>query len=211
MPKYVDHEQRRAEIVHALWRVVATDGLEAASVRSIAAEAGWSLGAIRHYFRTQDELIRFGAQAMLDSANHRVSAILQARRPGPRRCQQLMEQLLPLDDERMGEVRVWLALLLRSAVDPALDELRLSSFRQSRDLARLVVTELGSRPYRGRGRPLPATQEALATGLQAAMDGLALQAATVPELMPPPVVTAACRRELSAVRASLTRTDRTAG
>ena len=48
MPKIVDHETRREEIAEALWRVVRRDGVRAASVRTIAAEAGWSPGAVRY-------------------------------------------------------------------------------------------------------------------------------------------------------------------
>jgi AcrR family transcriptional regulator len=57
MPKLVDHEQRRRELGEAVWRVIRRDGVEAASVRKVAQEAGWSAGALRHYFSTQSELL----------------------------------------------------------------------------------------------------------------------------------------------------------
>ncbi len=59
MPKIVDHDARREEIAQALWRVVRRDGIRAASVRTIAAEAGWSAGAVRYYFPDQDGLLSF--------------------------------------------------------------------------------------------------------------------------------------------------------
>ena len=38
MPKVVDHEQRRRELGHAVWRVIRRDGVERASVRAVAEE-----------------------------------------------------------------------------------------------------------------------------------------------------------------------------
>ncbi|MDQ1250665.1 MAG: hypothetical protein QG597_5044, partial [Actinomycetota bacterium] len=50
MPKIVDHEARRREIVEAMWRIVQREGFAAVSVRSVAAEAGLSKASISHYF-----------------------------------------------------------------------------------------------------------------------------------------------------------------
>ena len=37
MPKIVDHAERRREVLDATWRVIGREGLEAATVRRIAA------------------------------------------------------------------------------------------------------------------------------------------------------------------------------
>lgn len=57
MPRLVDHEQRRAELVEATWRIVSTVGLDAATMRNVAAEAGFSNGAMKCYFATKDDLL----------------------------------------------------------------------------------------------------------------------------------------------------------
>ena len=59
MPKIVDHEVRRRELAEAVWRVIVRDGVGDVSIRSVAAEAGWSSGALRHYFSTRAELLAF--------------------------------------------------------------------------------------------------------------------------------------------------------
>jgi AcrR family transcriptional regulator len=200
MPKVVDHEERRAEIVRALWRVIARSGMDAASVRTVAAEAGWSLGAIRYYFTTQDELIRFAAEAMLTTAEQRVLRILDAREPGPARCRELVEQLLPMDPERTAEVRVWLAMVVRASVDPVLDDLRLLAWQSERELCRLVVREIRGLPPRPRGSRLSSHEERLAAELQTVVDGLSLQAATVPEQLPASRARTALRRHLDRLR-----------
>jgi len=50
--------QRRAELVDAAARVIARDGLAAASVRAIVAEADMPLGALHSVFTSREELLR---------------------------------------------------------------------------------------------------------------------------------------------------------
>ncbi|MDF2713560.1 MAG: transcriptional regulator, TetR family protein [Paenibacillus sp.] len=59
MPKVVDHEQKRKLIAESAWRINESKGIEHASIRAVAANAGLSPGALRHYFSTQDELLLF--------------------------------------------------------------------------------------------------------------------------------------------------------
>ncbi|HWT95113.1 MAG TPA: TetR family transcriptional regulator C-terminal domain-containing protein, partial [Solirubrobacteraceae bacterium] len=119
MPKHVDHDQRRDELADAVWRLVVREGVEAASLRRVAAEAGWSVGSVRHYFATQHELLTFAMELVVT----RATARLQTTPPGPdapATAAALLGQLLPLDDERRAEMQVWLAFSTRAAVDPAL-------------------------------------------------------------------------------------------
>ena len=58
LPKIVDHEVRRQELVEAAWRVINRIGLERTTIREIATESGCSTGALAHYFRTKDDILR---------------------------------------------------------------------------------------------------------------------------------------------------------
>ncbi len=71
----VDIEARRTELAEALWRVIRRDGLERASVRNVAREAGLSMGALRHYFGTQDELLAFAMRLVIERARGRMEAL----------------------------------------------------------------------------------------------------------------------------------------
>ncbi|MEU9048419.1 MULTISPECIES: TetR/AcrR family transcriptional regulator [unclassified Kitasatospora] len=67
MSVQVDHEERRRQIAEALLRIADTQGLQAASMRAVAAEAGVSLRLVQYYFTTKeglllDALARLGAQ-----------------------------------------------------------------------------------------------------------------------------------------------------
>ncbi|MBW0103982.1 TetR/AcrR family transcriptional regulator, partial [Pseudonocardia sp. KRD291] len=58
MPKIVDHDQRREEILDAAIRVIGTVGIDHATTRAIARESGYSTGVLSHYFEDKDELLR---------------------------------------------------------------------------------------------------------------------------------------------------------
>src|SRR5690606_13354205 len=74
MPRYVDETARRRLIAEATMRLVAADGLQAASVRRIADEAGLSMGSLRHYLRSQDELIVYTMRLIRDRVRDRIQA-----------------------------------------------------------------------------------------------------------------------------------------
>ena len=76
MPKIVDHDQRRADLLDALWRVVASRGAAAVTVRSVAAEAGVSKSNVGHYFRSRAELLSAAVAQQLDDVQHRFDAIV---------------------------------------------------------------------------------------------------------------------------------------
>nr|BFF00466.1 hypothetical protein GCM10020241_21410 [Streptoalloteichus tenebrarius] len=120
MPKVVDHEERRKELAEAVWRIVLRDGVEHASVRTVAAEAGWSTGSLRHYFPTQDALLRFAAELSADKVVARLRQSLNEER-GPRLVMRTVGlELLPLDEQRRAEIAVWLAFVDRARVDASL-------------------------------------------------------------------------------------------
>lgn len=119
VPKLVDHDARRRAVADALLRVVRRDGIHAVSVRTVAAEAGTSPSALRHYFATQDELLAFAMLALLARTGDRVRSLL-GNRVGPAGALSVLEEVLPVDDERRDEVQVWLAFVTRSLTEPSL-------------------------------------------------------------------------------------------
>ncbi|MBO3085348.1 TetR/AcrR family transcriptional regulator [Cellulomonas fengjieae] len=121
MPKLVDADARRRDLAEATWRVIRRDGLENASVRNVAREAGLSAGSLRHMFATQAELLVFAMNQVVDRVEARLGALDPAGDPLDAAQRHLVE-LLPLDDERRQENEVWIAFTARSLVDPLLRE-----------------------------------------------------------------------------------------
>ena len=73
VPKVVDHGERRIEIVRAAWRIIASDGFDRATMREIAAEAGYTHGAVKPYFGSKDQLLTFAFDYVFTQTNARMA------------------------------------------------------------------------------------------------------------------------------------------
>ncbi|WP_433802524.1 TetR/AcrR family transcriptional regulator [Actinomycetospora sp. CA-084318] len=118
VPKKVDPHERRTLLADALMRVAARRGLTDVSLRHVAAEAGVTAGMVQHYFRTKDEMMVFALGAVRDRVEQRLAADPAMQGSSRRRVAALLEQLLPLDDERTLEAHVGLAFQAWAAVKP---------------------------------------------------------------------------------------------
>jgi AcrR family transcriptional regulator len=107
MPKIVDHEIRKKQIAEASWRVILEMGMEGATVRNIAKEAGLSLGALRHYFSTQEELLDYAMNLVIERATERINKIIIQELPPKEKILKIMLELVPTNIESMSEMEVW--------------------------------------------------------------------------------------------------------
>ncbi|MGW5351757.1 TetR/AcrR family transcriptional regulator [Streptomyces sp. NPDC004031] len=187
MPKVVDHEERRAELAVALWRIALRDGFDAVSVRSVAKESGWSAGALRHYFPDKTAMVLFAVDHAVAAVRERVAAANAAAGGlSPEFVQAHLEQLLPLDDERRLESEAWFALVVLAHRDAAAAERRAEVddlIRASVESAVAALAELG-RLGAGRDRAAEAAR------LHALLDGLVLQLLAHPPRLTPPTARA---------------------
>jgi AcrR family transcriptional regulator len=170
----VDPDERRRRLAQAVWQVVRRDGLERASVREVAREAGVSMGSLRHYFGTQSELLIFAMRMVMDRIEHRVAALRPADDPR-QAAERALAELLPLDSERQAENEVWLAFTARALVDPQLRALRDEAYDLLRDACRRWVSLLLA--PRSAARDIDLETERLF----ALLDGLAVHGAMRPE------------------------------
>ena len=67
MPKIVDRVERRAAIAAAAADAIADEGIEAVTMKGIAARAGVTTGAVTHYFDDKQEVI-LAALLFVDAA-----------------------------------------------------------------------------------------------------------------------------------------------
>lgn len=74
MPKIVDHDKRKIEIAEATWKVIVEEGIEQATVRKIAQATGLSVGALRHYFASQSDLLRFSMELVSERVIERITS-----------------------------------------------------------------------------------------------------------------------------------------
>ncbi|WP_158884601.1 TetR/AcrR family transcriptional regulator [Amycolatopsis anabasis] len=199
MPKIVDPETRRQEVAEAVYRVVARDGLEQASLRNVAAEAGLAIGSVRHYFVGHEELMVFAMRALSDRVGKRLLAHVE-RLGDPaadrrRLTEDLLAELLPLDENRREETVVWLAFTAAARTRPELRPLADESFDGVRALVRRVLLGIHAR-----GRLLGGLDLELETERFAALlDGLAHDAVSHPDRMPSELIRRVLRRHLDSL------------
>jgi TetR/AcrR family transcriptional regulator, transcriptional repressor of bet genes len=125
VPKKVDHGQRRRELAEALWRVLTVHGMEAVTLRQVAAEAGVSMGRVQHYFADKAEMVMFALDSMTEQVGRRMADALAALpQPGEplHRVRAVLAQTLPLDAERRLEAQVAATFLARAPVDARIAE-----------------------------------------------------------------------------------------
>jgi AcrR family transcriptional regulator len=169
MPKIVNHEERRDEVVAAARRIILRDGIEAATTRAIAREAGYSNGVLTHYFADKDDILL----SALESSHRRIADRLARKLSGLGGLEALREVLVdnvPLDEERAMETGLEIGFWGRSLTSPELLEVQR---REAADLRYLVVSLLQSAAEAGQIR----TDEDLddiAERLLALVDGLSV-------------------------------------
>ncbi|MFC7758972.1 TetR/AcrR family transcriptional regulator [Catellatospora bangladeshensis] len=121
MPKRVDHDLRRRQIGEALLRIASTRGLQAASMREVATEAGVSLRLVQYYFHTKQELL-LGALAYLgEQLSARVEAHIRAlgMPPTPRSLVYgTLTAILPTDAESRRLTRTYAAYYALVLAEP---------------------------------------------------------------------------------------------
>ncbi|MFC5723905.1 TetR/AcrR family transcriptional regulator [Streptomyces gamaensis] len=187
MPKLVDPDARRRDVVDALFRVVVRDGLQRASLRSVADEAGLNIGSLRHYFASQQELMNFAMQSMLDRLEARLNRRLEhiGDLAGHHRANRLrlaadfLAELLPLDEQRRAEVTVFHDFTAAARTNPAFRRLSHRTAQATRRLTRRVLERLDATETLRPGRDLDLEAERLA----ALLDGLGLTAVLHPDLV----------------------------
>src|SRR5215472_18329797 len=116
MPKIVDWDARRDEILSATWRVIARDGIARATIRAIAREAGCSRGILAHYFDDKADIL--GSALLL--SHRRVGARMDraARgRTGLDALRAVMLEALPLDAQRDLEAQIEISFWARALPD----------------------------------------------------------------------------------------------
>ncbi len=179
MPKIVDHEQRRAEVLQATWRVVTSVGLHEATTRRIAKEAGYSNGVLAHYFADKDDILVSALQMAHERVRARMSTVVE-RCSGLEALRAVVLEALPLDEERLFEASLEFGYLSRAINATRLREV----YEQERRSFRAYLTTLvAAARALGQLRAEPDDARIVAEVL-ILVDGVSAQAAFLSETVP---------------------------
>lgn len=170
MPKIVDWDERRDEILSATWRVIAREGIAGATIRAIAREASCSAGILAHYFSDKEDIL--GSALVL--SHRRVAARMTAAAAGLtglRALRMVMLEALPLDGRRDLEAQIEISFWGRALGNARLRELQHSEFeRFARRLRAHLAEAAGLGELAGTLDPSLATHQLLVL-----IDGLSAQ------------------------------------
>lgn len=165
-------------------RIIAVDGLERASLREVADEAGLAVGSVRHYFAGSEELLTYTFATVVDGMVGRLQAALPAVRSSSAGSHvrreavlTLLGAILPLDGQRAAESCAWLAFRNAARIRTFLAAEADRSYREVAAVVGHAVMEL---------LPEDEPQESLvveAERLLATLDGLCMHALLQPEWM----------------------------
>ena len=195
MPKFVDAVIRRQEVVDAVFRIIAADGLERASLREVADEAQLAVGSVRHYFASSDELLTHAFAVVVDrivgrltDADSRLGDLPPGSAEQHAAVLALLGEFLPLDEERAVDACVWMAFKNAARTKPFLAAEADRSHRAVAAVVGGLILGLAARPKRvappthaaGLDQQVLVTEAEL---LLAVLDGLTMHALLQPEWM----------------------------
>lgn len=193
MPKFVDAVIRRQEIVDAVFRIIATDGLERASLREVADEAQLAVGSVRHYFASSDELLTHAFAVVVDrivgrltDADSRLGDAPPVSGEQHAAVLALLGEFLPLDEERAVDACVWMAFKNAARTRPFLAAEADRSHRAVAAVVGGLILGLAEAEGADADHAAGLDQQVLVTEaelLLAVLDGLTMHALLQPEWM----------------------------
>ena len=204
MPKIVNADDRRELVADAVFHVIAERGLTQASLRNVAAQAGLALGSVRHYFDNQAELMEFAFRVnserihlrALDSLEVLEQEDLPARRNELlEKCAAVLEELLPLDEQRRADAVVHLEFMLDARTNTDLLDAAQDDYRATGAIVGRVLLALMESPMATPGM-VPVDE---AERLIALLDGLSLRMVLQPAWAAPAQGRATLRRHLASL------------
>lgn len=116
MGRTVDHEARREIFAAAALRGIMREGFAGLTVREVAKEAGFTTGALTHYFHSKDQLLIVASEHSATLVRERMEKAEKVR-PTLEAIRKVVSYALPLTAEIRGYWRIWVGYWERSSYD----------------------------------------------------------------------------------------------
>jgi len=171
MPKVVDHDVRREEIAEAVWRTVVRAGIDATTVREIAAEAGYSTGVLAHYFDDKAALLVHALRLASRRAGARMRRAAEGAAPAAA-LRAVAAEALPLDQARREEWAIWLAFWGAAVATDVLSREHNARYAEWRAVVRQLLARCREAGKLARDIDLDEATD----GLVSLIDGVGIQA-----------------------------------
>ncbi|MGB3327519.1 MAG: TetR family transcriptional regulator C-terminal domain-containing protein, partial [Thermomicrobiales bacterium] len=174
MPRQVDRAAQGDRLSAAVWDVLAEQGIERLTLRSVATAAGCTTGLVLHRFANRQALLLHARMVLHERVRQRVEALERDAATPADALRDVLSQAMAMDAPMQAENRVWVGFLGAALGDDAL----LQAHRQANGawqerIARLVLAITPERP--------PAEAVRVARSLIALTSGAATLAVADPD------------------------------
>jgi len=129
MARQADHVERRRLFAAAALNVISRDGLEGLTLREVAREAGFTTGALTHYFQSKDDVLIAASEHAAELARppmEKVALETSAREA----LRQLVYSVLPTTTVEKARWRFWVAFWERAAHSPKVNLVMQERYRE---------------------------------------------------------------------------------
>ncbi|MBM7245199.1 TetR family transcriptional regulator [Rhodococcus fascians] len=196
----IESDDPRQRIPQAVWDTIAELGIEATTVRAVAARAGCTTGLIMHRFGSRSAMLVHARQTLFERTAARADAA-GAGQSAAERLYSVVCSVLPLDDERIVEGRIFTGFAAAAIAD---DELRTPHVTHTRQwLTRIagLVADLGA-------HITDALAAECALQIATAVEGVVVLAVLDPETYPPATQKSLVQHAIATVVERSASTDR---
>lgn len=170
MARQTDHNQRRKLFAAAALAVISRDGLEGLTMREVAKEAGFTTGALTHYFESKDEVLIAASEAGADVVRPDMDEA--AMDPSARAAlRDLLYTVLPTSPAMKAQWRFWVAFWERAAHSPRVQRVMRERYFEYTNRVAAVIR----RAQEQGEAPRDADAERVAREIIALIDGIGVQ------------------------------------
>ncbi|MBJ7289216.1 TetR/AcrR family transcriptional regulator [Williamsia sp.] len=126
-----DAADARHRVSRAVWDTVAELGIEATTVRAVAARADCTTGLIMHRFGSRSAMLVHARETLFERTAARADGVDAARDATPaQHLLAVVSSVLPLDEERTVETRIFIGFAAASIADAELRAVHVRNTRQ---------------------------------------------------------------------------------
>ena len=193
MPRIVDHDQRRREVTRAAAKIVVNSGRGALTVRNVAAATGWSTTVVSHYFDDMADLFYETYSYATTRSRQRIDKVLAT---DPSDVAKLIEAVLPLDQERREDWKIWFAFWSEALSNPTYADEQSTRAATTRDRIKACLAAMRKKGEVRRNVDIDAAADRLA----ALIPGIASAATFDPKAWSAARQRAVLRSELALLR-----------
>ncbi|WP_210137084.1 TetR family transcriptional regulator C-terminal domain-containing protein [Staphylococcus sp. GDH8C109P] len=130
MPKIINHEKKKEQIIQYAFDSIVENGVKGSTVRQIAKLAEMTPGQIRYYFPNHSELLNAVMSKVELKIRRRIEIIFTSENLNTiDKAKASLLSVLPLDQERLADMEVWMAFRYdiheygQSTLDDGIDQL----------------------------------------------------------------------------------------